>query len=139
MKQFDALSAQTIDSSFVVTRNASSSKPPNPITAPPSASSSRSNPRSTRMTQKRFSLKILFVASLNYRLFLAVGNILNKISTKDLPMVCFVVTQHTESELSLCLRYSKTSCRRQLKKSVFRNCQLSTVTLGIDHIVLYDI
>ena len=25
-------------------------------------------------------------------------------------MVCFVVTQHSESELSLCLRYSKTSC-----------------------------
>ena len=24
-------------------------------------------------------------------------------------MVCFVVTQHSESELSLCLRYSKTS------------------------------
>ena len=32
-------------------------------------------------------------------------------------MVCFVVTQHSESALSLCLRYSKTSCRRQLKKS----------------------
>ena len=30
-------------------------------------------------------------------------------------MVCFVVTQHSESTLSLCLRYSKTSCRRQLK------------------------
>ena len=29
---------------------------------------------------------------------------------QDLPMVCFVVTQHSESELSLCLRYSKTSC-----------------------------
>ena len=25
-------------------------------------------------------------------------------------MVCFVVTQHSETELSLCLRYSKTSC-----------------------------
>ena len=45
------------------------------------------------------------------------SNILNKISPKDLPMVCFVVTQHSESALSLCLRYSKTSCRRQLKKS----------------------
>ena len=33
-----------------------------------------------------------------------------KISSKDLPMVCFVVTQHSESALSLCLRYSKTSC-----------------------------
>ena len=33
-----------------------------------------------------------------------------KISSKDLPVVCFVVTQHSESELSLCLRYSKTSC-----------------------------
>ena len=43
------------------------------------------------------------------KIFLAVGNILNRISPKDLPMVCFVVTQHSESELSLCLRYSKTS------------------------------
>ena len=40
--------------------------------------------------------------------------ILLKIYPKDLPMVCFVVTQHSESALSLCLRYSKTSCRRQL-------------------------
>ena len=34
---------------------------------------------------------------------------LNKDFLKDLPMVCFVVTQHSESALSLCLRYSKTS------------------------------
>ena len=26
------------------------------------------------------------------------SNILNKISSKDLPMVCFVVTQHSETE-----------------------------------------
>ena len=49
------------------------------------------------------------------KIFLAVGNILNKISPKDLPMVCFVVTQHSESALSLCLRYSKTSCARATK------------------------
>ena len=49
---------------------------------------------------------------------------------QDLPMVCFVVTQHSESELSLCLRYSKTSCRRQLIKSIFQNCQ--TVTPGVN-------
>ena len=30
-------------------------------------------------------------------------------------MVCFVVTQHSESELSLCLRYSKTSSRQATK------------------------
>ena len=48
--------------------------------------------------------------------FLAVGNILNKISSKDLPMVCFVVTQHSESALSLCLRYSKTSCLQATPK-----------------------
>ena len=48
--------------------------------------------------------------------FLAIGQrFFSKISSKDLPMVCFVVTQHSESALSLCLRYSKTSCRRQLK------------------------
>ena len=39
-----------------------------------------------------------------------------KISPKDLAMVCFVVTQHSESELSLCLRYSKTSCLQATKK-----------------------
>ena len=44
------------------------------------------------------------------------SNILNKISSKDLPMVCFVVTQHSESELSLCLRYSKTSSRQATQK-----------------------
>ena len=32
-------------------------------------------------------------------------------------MVCFVVTQHSESALSLCLRYSKTSCEATPKKS----------------------
>ena len=32
-------------------------------------------------------------------------------------MVCFVVTQHSESELSLCLRYSKTSSLQATKKS----------------------
>ena len=31
-------------------------------------------------------------------------------------MVCFVVTQHSESELSLCLRYSKTSSLQATKK-----------------------
>ena len=32
------------------------------------------------------------------KIFLAVGNILlKKISSKDLPMVCFVVTQHSEN------------------------------------------
>ena len=36
---------------------------------------------------------------------------------QDLPMVCFVVTQHSESELSLCLRYSKTSCRQATTKN----------------------
>ena len=65
-------------------------------------------------------LKILFLHK--FRLnsndrFLAKAIFLLKISSKDLPMVCFVVTQHSESELSLCLHYSKTSCRRQLKKS----------------------
>ena len=44
------------------------------------------------------------------------SNNLKKISSKDLPMVCFVVTQHSESALSLCLRYSKTSCRKATKK-----------------------
>ena len=39
-----------------------------------------------------------------------VSNIFIKISSKDLPVVSFVVTQHSESALSLCLRYSKTSC-----------------------------
>ena len=32
-------------------------------------------------------------------------------------MVCFVVTQHSESELSLCLRYSKTSCAHTTPKN----------------------
>ena len=54
-----------------------------------------------------------------------------KISSKDLPVVCFVVTQHSESALSLCLRYSKTSCEATPpKKNPFPktvNCQ--TVTL----------
>ena len=47
------------------------------------------------------------------------SNILKKISTKDLPMVCFVVTQHSESALSLCLRYSKTSCLQATPKIPF--------------------
>ena len=68
-------------------------------------------------------------SSISLKYFLR-SNFLNKISSKDLPMVCFVVTQHSESELSLCLRYSKTSCRRQLKKSIFQNCQ--TVTPGVN-------
>ena len=34
-------------------------------------------------------------------------------------MVCFVVTQHSESELSLCLRYSKTSSLQATKKIHF--------------------
>ena len=55
---------------------------------------------------------------------------LNKDFLQDLPMVCFVVTQHSERELSLCLSYSKTSCRRQLIKSIFQNCQ--TVTPGVN-------
>ena len=46
------------------------------------------------------------------------SNILNKISTKDLPMVCFVVTQHSESALSLCLRYSKTSSLQATPKNI---------------------
>ena len=60
------------------------------------------------------------------------SNILNKISQKDLPMVCFVVTQHSESELSLCLRYSKTSCRRQLKNPFNESVNCQTVTPVID-------
>ena len=36
--------------------------------------------------------------------------------SKDLPMVCFVVTQHSESELSLCLRYSITSSLQAIQK-----------------------
>ena|GEM_PF-4252434 len=44
-----------------------------------------------------------------------------KISSKDLPMVCFVVTQHSESELSLCLRYSKTSCEATPKNIRLRS------------------
>ena len=43
-----------------------------------------------------------------------------KISSKDLPMVCFVVTQHSESALSLCLRYSKTSCEATPKKHPYK-------------------
>ena len=42
--------------------------------------------------------------------------ILHEDFLQDLPMVCFVVTQHSESALSLCLRYSKTSCARATKK-----------------------
>ena len=43
--------------------------------------------------------------------------ILHEDFLQDLPMVCFVVTQHSESALSLCLRYSKTSCEATPKKS----------------------
>ena len=46
------------------------------------------------------------------------SNILNKISQKDLPMVCFVVTQHSESALSLCLHYSKTSSLQATPKNI---------------------
>ena len=35
-------------------------------------------------------------------------------------MVCFVVTQHSESALSLCLRYSKTSCEATPQKYPFK-------------------
>ena len=43
-------------------------------------------------------------------------------------MVCFVVTQHSESALSLCLRYSKTSCRKATpKNTVSKNCYLLSV------------
>ena len=56
------------------------------------------------------------------------SNILKKISSKDLPMVCFVVTQHSESALSLCLRYSKTSCLQATpKNTVSQNCYLLSV------------
>ena len=75
------------------------------------------------------SLTCSMTFSISLKYFLR-SNFLNKISSKDLPMVCFVVTQHSESELSLCLRYSKTSCRRQLIKSIFQNCQ--TVTQGVN-------
>ena len=43
-------------------------------------------------------------------------------------MVCFVVTQHSESALSLCLRYSKTSCEATPPKKIHFP-KLSTVTL----------
>ena len=50
--------------------------------------------------------------------FLAIGQrFFSKISSKDLPMACFVVTQHSESARSLCLRYSKTSCRQATQKT----------------------
>ena len=42
--------------------------------------------------------------------------ILHEDFLQDLPMVCFVVTQHSESALSLCLRYSKTSCEATRNK-----------------------
>ena len=53
-------------------------------------------------------------------IFLAIGHILLKISPKDLPMVCFVTTQHSESALSLCLRCSKTSCLQATKKNPYK-------------------
>ena len=46
-------------------------------------------------------------------------------------MVCFVVTQHSESALSLCLRYSKTSCEATPQKNSFPKtviCYLLFVT-----------
>ena len=49
-------------------------------------------------------------------------------------MVCFVVTQHSESALSLCLRYSKTSCRKATPKIPFPKtviCYLLFVTQKI--------
>ena len=96
--------------------------------------------------QLGFLLKILFSSILNDILFLAIGHIFikdflqdflrsnsqnqtallsfsghrpffNKDFLQDLPVVCFVVTQHSESALSLCLRYSKTSSAAT-KKSV---------------------
>ena len=51
----------------------------------------------------------LFNIPISLKYFLRSRNIFKKISSKDLPMVCFVVTQHSESALSLCLRYSKNS------------------------------
>ena len=60
------------------------------------------------------SIFSFILISLKY--FLRSRNIFIKISSKDLPMVCFVVTQHSESELSLCLRYSKTSSLQATKK-----------------------
>jgi len=52
--------------------------------------------------------------------------ILNKDFLQDLPMVCFVVTQHSESVLSLCLRYSKTSCRQATPKKHPFNIRLNS-------------
>ena len=53
-----------------------------------------------------------------FQIISCVSNFFKKISPKDLPMVCFVVTQHSESALSLCLRYSKTSCARATPKNI---------------------
>ena len=52
----------------------------------------------------------IIIHFISFLYFLRSRNIFIQISSKDLPMVCFVVTQHSESALSLCLRYSKTSC-----------------------------
>ena len=62
----------------------------------------------------------LFKIAISLKYFLR-SNILKKISPKDLPMVCFVVTQHSESALSLCLRYSKTSCEATPKNIRLRS------------------
>ena len=61
----------------------------------------------------------IIIHFISFLYFLRSRNIFIQISSKDLPVVCFVVTQHSESALSLCLRYSKTSCRRQPKYSIF--------------------
>ena len=63
----------------------------------------------------------LFKIPISLKYFLRSRNIFKKISSKDLPMVCFVVTQHSESELSLCLRYSKTSCLQATPKNIRLN------------------
>ena len=62
------------------------------------------------------------------------SNILNKISQKDLPMVCFVVTQHSESALSLCLHYSKTSSLQATPKNIHLRSDDHTKRRGGIHI-----
>ena len=57
------------------------------------------------------------------------SNFLIKISPKDLPMVCFVVTQHSESELSLCLRYSKTSSLQATQKKSTDHTENTEISL----------
>ena len=52
---------------------------------------------------------------------------------QDLPMVCFVVTQHSESALSLCLRYSKTSsvATKKILSSVDKKIRVLRVLRGL--------